>query len=305
MGTNLVGPFLGRLNNGEGRLRLRDRNNRLMDELEYRDGGKWPVAADGSGVTLAKRDPNATSAAPEHWTSSVVPSGTPGFRNFPSASNVQRRPLISFDSLWRFDASGTDLGTGWRAASFDDSSWSGRNKATLVSYWPFDGNPTAVRGSNGTAVGAVAAAADRNGLAGGALGFTGTSSQYVQVPGGGGLNSATAGTISMWVKWVGTQDADCCGTFGAVLARQSNGQFSDNVIALNNANPASARIVWRQSGAGAFLITGTTVVGTNWHHLAITFSTAGSTLYLDGVPEGAAVGPSLNNNPAVPNVIAR
>src|ERR1051325_5564940 len=39
--TNVIGPFTGHLNNGSGVLELRDRNDRLMDALEYRDGGKW------------------------------------------------------------------------------------------------------------------------------------------------------------------------------------------------------------------------------------------------------------------------
>ena len=103
----------------------------------------------------------------------------------------------------------------------------------------------------------------------------------------------------MWVKWSGTQDSDCCGTFGAVLARQSNGQFSDDIIALNAANPLTARIVWRQSGGPApILITGTAPVGTNWHHLVVTFGPAGSTLYVDGASQGSAGGAALNNNPA-------
>jgi len=297
--TNVAGPFTGRLNNAQGTVRLRDRNGRLMDEVDYRDGGKWPVAPDGSGATLAKRDPNSTSGPPEHWTSSVLLGGTPGGRNFPG-DTAQRRLLIPFNSLWRFEASGTDLGLGWRAPGFDDSAWSGRNNATLLSYWPFDGNANATRGVSGTLVGAVTAAADRNGVAGGALGFTGSLSQNVQVAGGGVLNAANAGTISLWVKWVGNQDADCCGTFGAVLARQANGVFSDNVLALNAASPATGRVVWKQSGASATLLTGTAPVGTNWHHIVITFSTAGSTLYIDGVAQGTAVGPSLNNSPGTP-----
>ncbi|HXG47380.1 MAG TPA: lamin tail domain-containing protein, partial [Methylomirabilota bacterium] len=297
--TNLVGPFTGRLNNGGGTVRLRDRNGRLMDELDYRDGGKWPVAADGSGATLAKRDPNLPSGPPENWTSSVRVGGTPGARNFP-ADTAQQRLLIPFDALWRFEASGADLGTHWRMPGFDDSSWRGKNNATLVSYWPFDGNANATRGANGTLVGAVAAAADRNGAAGGALAFNGSLSQNVQVAGGGGLNAAAAGTISLWVKWVGNQDADCCGTFGAVLARQANGVFSDNVLALNAASPTTARVVWKQSGAGAILLTGTAPVGTNWHHIAVTFSPAGSTLFIDGVAQATAVGPALNNSPGTP-----
>ena len=48
--TNIVGPFTGRLNNSSARLELRDRNDRVMDKLEYGDEGKWPLAPDGSGA---------------------------------------------------------------------------------------------------------------------------------------------------------------------------------------------------------------------------------------------------------------
>jgi hypothetical protein len=295
--TNVVGPFSGRLNNSRGTLTLRDRNDRVMDRFEYRDQGKWPVAADGSGATLAKRNPDFTSADPEHWASSVVADGTPGARNFPAPQTTSPRPLIPLNALWRFEASGTDLGTAWQQPGYDDTSWAGRNNATLVSYWTFDGNAAATRGTSGTLMGAVTVANDRNNQPNGALAFGGPS-QHVSVAGGGGLNAATAGTISMWVKWNGVQDADCCSTFGAVLGRQANAMFSDNIIALNTANPATARIVWRQSGGPApVLITGTTAVGTNWHHIAVAFANSGSTLYVDGVPQGSAAGAGMNNGP--------
>src|SRR5262245_15004195 len=119
--TNVVGPFTGRLNNGNGRIQLRDRNDRLMDEIEYRDGGKWPVAPDGSGATLAKLDPNSISGPPENWTSSMVIGGTPGARNFPDTNPPPRRSLIAFDALWRYEASGTDLGSAWREPDLDHS----------------------------------------------------------------------------------------------------------------------------------------------------------------------------------------
>src|SRR5204863_9161510 len=158
----------------------------------------------------------------------------------------------------------------------------------------------ATRGANGSLVGAVTATTDRNSVTGSALAFNGALGQYVSVPAGGGLDGATAGTISMWVKWVGPQDADCCGSFGAVLARQANGLFSDDVLALNSSNPASARVVWRQSGGPApVLITGTSVVGTNWHHLAVTFAPGASTSYFDGVAQGTAGSPPLHNNASI------
>src|SRR5262245_36334125 len=142
--ANVVGPFTGRLNNSTAKIELRDRNNRLMDEVEYRDGGKWPVAPDGSGATLAKRDENATSGPPQNWTSSVLVDGRPGAWNFP-VTNIQGRILIPMNALWKFEASGIDLGTTWRDPFFDDSSWSGRSIATLISYWSFDGNANATR----------------------------------------------------------------------------------------------------------------------------------------------------------------
>jgi len=302
---NIVGPFTGRLNNSTAHLELRDRNQRVMDALDYGDEGKWPLAPDGSGATLAKRNSNSPSDSPEQWTASVIVGGTPGRPNQYEAAKIVRSSLVAFDALWRFEASGTDLGTSWRAPAFDDSTWGGRNNATLVGYWPFNGNATGLRGTSGTLIGAVATTTDRNGAAGGALAFNGAQSQYVSVAGGGGLNAANQGTISLWVKWTGTQtqDADCCGTFGAVLARQGNGLFSDNILALSAANPATARLVWKQSGASATLITGTNIVGTNWHHVAIAFSPVGTTLYLDGASQGTGIGPSLNNNAGVPLTI--
>ncbi len=299
--TNVVGPFSGRLNNSSARLELRDRNGRVMDRFTYGDEGKWPNEPDGSGATLAKRDPNSVSDAPESWTSSVRVDGTPGLRNFPAPSSVARRSLVAFDSIWRFEASGTDLGAAWREPGFDDSNWGGRNNATLVSYWLFNGDAAATRGTGGTLNGAVSAAVDRNGAPGGALAFNGTLSQFVSVAGGGGLNAAAQGTISLWVKWTGTQDGDCCGSFGAILARQANGQFSDDIIALNAADPNVGRIVWRQAGGPApVLLTSTSPVGTNWHHIAVTFSPGGSSLYVDGQLQGTATGAAMGNNPGTP-----
>ena len=296
--TNVLGPFTGSLGNSGEQLELRDRNDRLMDHMTYRIGGNWPLAPDGSGTTLAKEDPNTISDAPENWTSSVAMGGTPGARNFPETGSSVR-PLVALSSIWRHESSGTDLGTAWKEPGFDDTAWPGDNGATLVSYWPFNGNATASRGSDGTFSGAVSAAADRSGAVDSALAFSGAA-QFVSVPGGGGLNGAASGTISLWVKWNAVfQDADCCGSFGAILARQSNGAFSNNILALSTSNPATAKLVWKQNGTSP-LLTSTTTVGTTWRHIAITFSPGGSTLYLNGIAQGTATGSALNDGAATP-----
>lgn len=77
-----LGPYTGQLSNGGETIELRDRNARLMDEIEYSDGGFWPVAPDGSGASLAKVNHDETSGPWQNWASSGVVGGTPGAENF-------------------------------------------------------------------------------------------------------------------------------------------------------------------------------------------------------------------------------
>ena len=74
-------PFTGRLSNAGESLELVSHNHRVMDRLDYDDEGDWPVAPDGSGVTLAKFDPDLGSAYPSSWGFSEQVGGTPGRAN--------------------------------------------------------------------------------------------------------------------------------------------------------------------------------------------------------------------------------
>ena len=75
------GPYLGRLANTGEELRLRNNNKRTMNAVAYRDGGDWPVAPDGSGVSLAKVYAQGSSESPENWGWSAEIGGTPGAAN--------------------------------------------------------------------------------------------------------------------------------------------------------------------------------------------------------------------------------
>src|SRR6266542_4335888 len=55
-GIPILGPFTKRLSNSGETLRLRNNNGRLMDEMTYSNQPPWPLAADGSGGSLAKRE---------------------------------------------------------------------------------------------------------------------------------------------------------------------------------------------------------------------------------------------------------
>ena len=172
----------------------------------------------------------------------------------------------------------------------------------LVGYWPLNGNADAAVGPDGVLINSPVAAPDRLSAADGALAFDGSKSNRVEIPGGGGLSGAQQGTISMWVKWTGTQDGGFGGSFGAVLGRQLDGVFSANIISLNAADPAIAFPQWRQ-GSGAS-ITGTTPVGNDtWRHVAVTFTTTNSELYMDGVSQGVGPAGSLTANVTTPLAI--
>ncbi len=74
----LFGPFAGRLSNAGETLKLVSHNRRVMDRVDYADSGDWPVAPDGSGVSLTKIDPDFGSTDPSCWGFSERVGGTPG-----------------------------------------------------------------------------------------------------------------------------------------------------------------------------------------------------------------------------------
>ena len=120
-----IGPFTGRLSNGGEELRLLNNDNRLMNTLDYRDGGDWPVGPDGSGTTLSKRLAETASEAAANWVSSVEIGGTPGAFNFePTTSNPDLKSIfdegVALRALVPTDDS---LGTSWIEPGFNDAAW--------------------------------------------------------------------------------------------------------------------------------------------------------------------------------------
>lgn len=94
--TNVFGPFTNRLANSGETLQLRDNNRRVVSEVSYGVDGEWPVAPDGSGVSLAKLDPGAACRPAKNWSISPQMGGTPGRVNFPTpATNV----ALAFNEL--------------------------------------------------------------------------------------------------------------------------------------------------------------------------------------------------------------
>ena len=112
--TGVLGPWTGALDNGSETIRLENRAGREMDVFHYEDAGQFPVAADGGGVALAKRQPGLSSDDPESWTSSPQVRGTPGEPNFPGGQTLGPATTLSpFAATWNFNQAGADLGATW------------------------------------------------------------------------------------------------------------------------------------------------------------------------------------------------
>jgi len=94
--TDPVGPFIDRLSNAGEELRLRDNNNRVMDEVAYGVEGDWPVAPDGAGPSLARRRANVRGSDSRNWLASAQLGGTPGAENFP-VSPDEASPKVAFN----------------------------------------------------------------------------------------------------------------------------------------------------------------------------------------------------------------
>jgi hypothetical protein len=122
--TGVLGPYTGFLSNGGEEIELLNNSDRVMDQVEYGDNDPWPVAADGSGASLAKIDEAWAASDVTNWRASAQIGGTPGAANFPvpDLTPTTTKP-VGLTSTWRYNDTGTDLGTAWREPSFVDSGW--------------------------------------------------------------------------------------------------------------------------------------------------------------------------------------
>ena len=116
-GLPVAGVYDGRLDNGGETLRLvqpgSDPSQDLtIAEVTYDDDPPWPAAADGSGPSLQLIDPSQNPNRVANW--AAVASG--GQAGGPTA-------LIGMTDTWKYNQTGTDLGTAWRQPGYNDNAW--------------------------------------------------------------------------------------------------------------------------------------------------------------------------------------
>ncbi len=121
--AEVLGPWSGSLSNSGETIDLLSRSGRVMDRLTYSDSGKWPLAADGVGATLAKREPGLPTDDPTSWTAGPALGGTPGTANFPPPAAAIQHPLITATTEWKYNDTVVAPPASWSAVSFNDSAW--------------------------------------------------------------------------------------------------------------------------------------------------------------------------------------
>ncbi|MEN8782872.1 MAG: lamin tail domain-containing protein, partial [Akkermansiaceae bacterium] len=125
--TRIFGPYNGALSNSGETVTLSDKNGVVLTTIEYNDGGRWPAAADGTGHTLTRINPNLSNGEWRNWAASDQPGGTPG-RGPATEDNLPTftTEIAQTTSTWKYDQNegNVDLGTIWREPDFDDVTWS-------------------------------------------------------------------------------------------------------------------------------------------------------------------------------------
>jgi hypothetical protein len=113
----VAGQFAGSLDNGGETLSLVQPgppSDRMINGVTYDDDAPWPLIAESSGASLQLIDPTQDNRRVLNW--AAVTSSTNTFTNGTGT-------LLPITQAWKFNQSGADLGTGWRARDFDDSAW--------------------------------------------------------------------------------------------------------------------------------------------------------------------------------------
>lgn len=119
-----IGSYTGQLSDDFATVELWNNFGRLMDSVSYTDDQPWPVMADGSGATLAKREGGHASTVAENWTESATVGGTPGAANFAAAAaSPAPVTLVAKDAVWHYQNTGATPPADWTSAGYDDAAW--------------------------------------------------------------------------------------------------------------------------------------------------------------------------------------
>jgi len=104
--TNVVGPFSGNLPNNNGRVRLRNRDDAILLDVEFDGDAPWPAAADGAGHSLVLARPSFGEGSVQAWAASDAVGGSPG--RFDPVTNDPLRAVVINEVLANVEAPNLD-----------------------------------------------------------------------------------------------------------------------------------------------------------------------------------------------------
>ena len=118
-GLPIAGQWSGDLNITGDTVRLTritpTGHTEVLDHVRFAAQAPWPEAADGQGGSLQLIDARQDNSRVGNWSAAAWLGAGPS------------RQLLVMTNFWRYDQSGTDLGTAWREAGYNDATWpSGR-----------------------------------------------------------------------------------------------------------------------------------------------------------------------------------
>jgi hypothetical protein len=167
----------------------------------------------------------------------------------------------------------------------------------LVGHWEFDdgGGSMATDSSAKGNDGAVNGATWTTGIIGGALSFTGTDSDYVQIPNESDYDLASAVSYAVWIK-----------------AGRSSISWMGVITKANHMNlqryGTEDYLVW-QTKAGTItnyqLKANTAVLDDQWHHIAVTYDGSQKCIYADGVLDNSVPATGTINTTDTPVMIGK
>jgi len=94
-GKSAFGPWTGSLSSAGETIRLRDANDAVVSEVDYKPGFPWPTSADGDGASMELINPKLDESLGGNWRAATIPSltattdtATPGAQNLQFAANA-------------------------------------------------------------------------------------------------------------------------------------------------------------------------------------------------------------------------
>ena len=113
-GAQALGPWAGSLSNEGETVILCDAGKRVVDRVDYGLGFPWPTVGDSPGYSIELINPGLDNDLGGNWRASVA--GGAGTAPVP-------KEVLGLAQVWRYNQSGTDLGTAWRGTGYSDSWW--------------------------------------------------------------------------------------------------------------------------------------------------------------------------------------